>query len=173
MSFWPEGKFKTRIRVRANSFILLRPQSRPQSVTFVRYVYYEVKATESIGICHLVWARLPCRLSDAHLTAAASAPCGSPSCPSAAASRSPRWSSGSLCLPLICNIQPSFKLDARPPMKPLLTTLKPCRDVSRFFSSFPLSNVTNSEGKRRRASLKLRPSPPLPLIVKPDKEKLY
>lgn len=63
--------------------------------------------------------------SDAHPAAAASAPCGSPSCLSATASRSPRWSSGSLCPPPTRSIQPSRApraggfLGASPPLDPL------------------------------------------------------
>lgn len=70
-------------------------------------------------------------LRDAHLTEAASAPGGNPSCLSAAASRSPRWSSGSLSPPLICNIQPSSKLP----------TVSPCSQRQKCWRRFSASLV--------------------------------
>lgn len=57
-----------------------------------------------------VTLRAGVHVSDAHLKAATSAPCESPPCPSAAASQSPRWSSGSLSPPLKHSIQPSLKV---------------------------------------------------------------
>lgn len=107
--------------------------------------YHLVSLTAGWKAIKRVWGGLSCRGRDAHLTAAASAPCESPSCLSAAASRSPRWSSGSLCPPPIRNIQPSFKL-----LKTLARLLKTSAASSPPVAFLPLHKV---RGEKPRSIL--------------------
>lgn len=99
-----------------------------------------------------VTLRAGVQVSDAHLKAATWAPCESPPCPSAAASQSPRWSSGSLSPPLKDSIQPSLKVT---------------RLLSNDHSAVKMSQALIKDRKKRKRKLrrvkKNTPLPPLAL----------
>lgn len=89
------------------------------------------------------------QVSNAHLKAATWAPCESPSCPSVAASQSPRWSSGSLSPPLKHSIQPSLKVT---------------RLLSNDPSAVKMSQALIKEKKKKKLRpVKNTPLPPLAL----------
>lgn len=114
-----------------------------------------------------VTLRAGVQVSDAHLKAATWAPCESPPCPSAAASQSPRWSSGSLSPPLKHSIQPSLKVTrllsndhsavkmSQALIKDRKKRKRKLRRVKKILLC-PLLHFTTSDAKRHRASSKLR-----------------